>query len=44
MSNVENMIVFQRTGGRIQSIRDSEVVSMAETVRQLLDTATVSAP
>lgn len=40
MANVENMIVFQRSGGTVQSIRDNEVVSIARTVEQLLDDAT----
>jgi hypothetical protein len=39
MSNVETMVVFQRSGGMVQSVRDSEVVSIARTVKQLLDTA-----
>lgn len=37
MSNVENMILFQRTGGRVQTIRDNEVVTLAHTVRHLID-------
>lgn len=43
MSNVENMILFQRTGGRVQSIRDGEVVTLAHTVNQLID-ATAARP
>jgi hypothetical protein len=39
MSNVETMVVFQRSGGMVQSIRDNEVVSIARTVKQLLDAA-----
>ena len=39
MSNVETMVVFQRSGGMVQSVRDHEVVTIARTVRQLLDTA-----
>ncbi len=39
MSNVENMVVFQRTGGTVQSIRDQEVVSIGRTVRELIDAA-----
>ena len=37
MSNVETMVVFQRSGGIVQSVRDNEVVSIARSVRQLLD-------
>lgn len=37
MSNVETMVVFQRSGGMVQAIRDNEVVSIAKTVRQILD-------
>ena len=37
MSNVETMIVFQRSGGMVQPIRDNEVVSIAQTVKELLD-------
>lgn len=43
MSNVENMILFQRTGGRVQSIRDGEVVTLAHTVNQLIS-ATAGRP
>lgn len=39
MSNVETMVVFQRSGGMVQSVRDNEVVSIARTVKQLLDAA-----
>ncbi|MDF2692558.1 MAG: hypothetical protein K0S65_941 [Labilithrix sp.] len=39
MSNVETMVVFQRSGGMVQSVRDNEVVSMGRTVKQLLDAA-----
>jgi len=39
MSSVETMVVFQRSGGMVQPIRDNEVVSIARTVRQLLDAA-----
>jgi len=39
MSNAETMVVFQRSGGMVQPIRDQEVVSIARTVRQILDTA-----
>ncbi|MDB4939303.1 MAG: hypothetical protein JWP87_6275 [Labilithrix sp.] len=42
MSSVETMVVFQRSGGIVQPIRDNEVVSIARTVRQLLDTASAS--
>jgi len=43
MSNVETMVVFQRSGGMVQPIRDNEVVSIARTVKQLLDAAAVQA-
>lgn len=43
MSNVETMVVFQRSGGMVQPIRDNEVVSIARTVKQLLDAAEASA-
>lgn len=43
MSNAETMIVFQRRGGMMQSIRNQEVVSMAKTVRELLDAAQANA-
>lgn len=39
MSNVETMVVFQRSGGMVQPVRDNEVVSIARTVRRLLDAA-----
>ncbi|HVH46695.1 MAG TPA: DUF4350 domain-containing protein [Labilithrix sp.] len=44
MSNVENMVVFQRSGGTVQSVRDNEVVSIARTVKQLLDAAQAGVP
>ncbi len=43
MSNAETMVVFQRSGGMVQSIRDNEVVSIARSVRQILDTARANA-
>ena len=43
MSNVETMVVFQRSGGMVQPIRDNEVVSIARTVKQLLDAAEAAA-
>ena len=43
MSSAETMVVFQRSGGMVQPIRDNEVVAIARTVRQLLDAATASA-
>lgn len=36
MSNVETMVVFQRSGGMVQSVRDNEVVSISRTVKQLI--------
>lgn len=39
MSTVETMVVFQRSGGRVPSVPDHEVVSMARTVEELLDAA-----
>lgn len=42
MSSVETMVVFQRSGGMVQPIRDNEVVSIARTVKQLLDAAETS--
>ena len=39
MSNVETMVVFQRSGGMVQPIRDAEVVSIARTVKELLAAA-----
>jgi hypothetical protein len=43
MANVETMVVFQRSGGMVQPVRDHEVVTMGRTVRQLLDTAKTNA-
>lgn len=43
MSNLETMVVFQRSGGVVQSVRDNEVVSIAHTVRRLLDAAQAGA-
>lgn len=43
MSNIETMVVFQRSGGMVQAVRDNEVVSIARTVKQLLDTAEANA-
>jgi hypothetical protein len=39
MANVETMVVFQRSGGMVQSVRDNEVVSIARTVKHLVETA-----
>jgi hypothetical protein len=39
MSNAETMVVFQRSGGMVQSIRDNEVVGIARQVREILDAA-----
>lgn len=39
MANIETMVVFQRSGGMVQSVRDQEVVSIAHTVRRLVDSA-----
>ena len=39
MSNVETMVVYQRSGGMVQSVRDNEVVSMARTMTELLTIA-----
>lgn len=39
MSNVETMVVFQRSGGMVQSVRDQEVVSIGRTVMELIDAA-----
>jgi hypothetical protein len=39
MSNVETMVVFQRSGGMVQPIRDNEVVAIARTVKELLQSA-----
>lgn len=36
MSNVETMVVFQRSGGMVQSIRDAEVISISRTVKALI--------
>jgi hypothetical protein len=36
------MVVFQRSGGMVQPIRDNEVVSIARTVKQLLEAAEAS--
>lgn len=43
MSNVETMVVYQRTGGMVQPIRDNEVVTIARSVKQLLDAARANA-
>lgn len=43
LSNVETMVVFQRNGGTVQSVRDHEVVSIARQVEQLLDQARAGA-
>ena len=43
MSNVETMVVFQRSGGMVQSVRDAEVVSIARTVEQVLRVAEANA-
>lgn len=43
MASVETMVVFQRSGGMVQPIRDNEVVSIARTVRVLLDSAEANA-
>jgi len=43
MSNVETMIVYQRSGGMVQPIRDQEVVSIARTVDKLLAEAQANA-
>lgn len=37
MSSVETMVVFQRSGGMVQPIRDNEVVSIGRSVRRILD-------
>ena len=39
MSSVETMVVFQRSGGMVQAVRDTEVVSIARTVKELLEAA-----
>jgi hypothetical protein len=43
MSSVETMVVFQRSGGMVQSVRDAEVVSIARTVKEILDAAEAGA-
>lgn len=43
MSNVETMVVLQRSGKMVQSVRDHEVVSIGRTVKQLLDAAQANA-
>ncbi|HEY8074363.1 MAG TPA: DUF4350 domain-containing protein, partial [Labilithrix sp.] len=43
MSSAETMVVFQRSGGMVQSIRDNEVVSIARDVRHLLEAAQTKA-
>jgi hypothetical protein len=43
MSNVETMVVYQRTGGMVQPVRDNEVVAIARSVRQILDVAQANA-
>lgn len=43
MANVETMVVFQRSGGMVQSVRDNEVVSIARTVKQIVDSARANA-
>jgi hypothetical protein len=43
MSSVETMVVFQRSGGTVQPIRDNEVLAIARTVKQLLEAAEASA-
>jgi hypothetical protein len=39
MSSVENMVVFQRSGGMVQSVRDNEVVSIGRSVTGILEAA-----
>lgn len=39
MSNVETMVVYQRSGGMVQAVRDNEVVSIARSMRQILEAA-----
>lgn len=39
MASVETMVVFQRSGGMVQPIRDHEVVTIARTVTDLLSRA-----
>lgn len=43
MASVETMVVFQRSGGMVQPIRDNEVVSIARTVKDLLQAAEAAA-
>ena len=43
MANVETMVVFQRSGGMVQSVRDNEVVSIARTVKNLVEAARANA-
>jgi hypothetical protein len=43
MSNVETMVVYQRTGGMVQPVRDNEVVSIARTMRHILEVAQANA-
>ncbi|MFO0742134.1 MAG: DUF4350 domain-containing protein [Labilithrix sp.] len=43
MANVETMVVFQRSGGMVQSVRDHEVVSIARSVKQIVDSARANA-
>ncbi len=43
MSNVETMVVYQRNGGVVQSIRDAEVVSIANETRRVLDAVLANA-
>lgn len=43
MANVETMVVFQRSGGMVQSVRDNEVVSIARTVKNLVERARANA-
>ena len=37
MSTIETMIVMQRSGGMVQSVRDQEVVTIAHTVKRLVE-------
>jgi hypothetical protein len=43
MANVETMVVFQRSGGMVQSVRDNEVVSIARTVKHIVEAARANA-
>jgi hypothetical protein len=43
MSTVETMVVFQRSGGMMQPIRDTEIMSIARSVRLLIDAAEANA-